>query len=254
MRGLAVRDERDFLSEFAGPAPECLTPQELEAVAAGSAPAERKSHLDACLYCQTELELLTGFVAAEARSGQESAAVNHIVNRLKAEPRWRPDVAAAKAGAEAADSGSWWSRLFASPMRGFAVAGLAAALAVGVWFGGLRSVETPRRDSGFGADVVRSAGRIEVISPVGDLTAPPAELHWQPAAGAVAYQVRLLEVDGAEVWQGRVTGPQAAVPAATQALMLPQKTLFWTVSGLDAQGKEIASSGRERFRVTRIGQ
>lgn len=247
-----MRDENDFLSDMAGRDSGCLTPAQLESLAAGQGAGEHRRHVEACLFCQTELELLTSFAMAKPAGTNEAAAVDQIVKRLQAAPQWRPAAAsgAGRAAGKASSDGSWWSNLFTMPMRGFAVAGLAAVLAVGFWF---QQREVEPGLEGFG-DVTRSSGQPEGLYPHGDLTAPPAELRWQPVNQATQYDVKLLEVDGTALWQSRVSEALLPVPEAARAFMTPRKTLFWSVTALNAQGKALAPSARQQFRVVPGGQ
>lgn len=245
MRGLAVRDENDFLKALAGPDADCLKPPQLELLAAGRGAIEHRRHVETCLFCQTELELLTAFQKATPAGPEETAAVSQIVNRLRADPQWRPRAVS--------PAGSWWANWFASPMRGFAVAGLAAMLAVGVWFQQSPRDGEPRLDDGIGG-VTRSSGQPELLSPLGDLAGAPAELRWRAVDKAVEYEVQLTEVDGTGLWRTRVAGTVLAVPTEARTFMTPRKTLFWSITALDTQGAPLAPGAKHQFRVVPGGR
>jgi hypothetical protein len=134
--------------------------------------------------------------------------------------------------------------LFTKPAGRFAVAGLAALLAIGIYMrppshGGRPVVED---------DTVRSAS-IEGIEPAGDISQPPAVLRWRAAASAASYRVRILDVDNVVIWQAPAKANQIEIPAAARALMLHKKTLFWQIEALDAKGTSLAQSAPSQFRV-----
>jgi hypothetical protein len=186
------------------------------------------------------------FAAFEANApvGGEGLAVPWIT----AETRRR--LAEAQAGTRPAAARGFSA---VAPRRAWALpswALLAASLAVVV--GGVALLVTPNRpvDVTTGDAVYRGA-RVEVTSPVGDLDSAPEQLTWAAVPGAARYDVRLLEVDGAEVWRTTVSSPSVTVPATTRAVFLPAKTLLMRVEAADADGRLVATSGDVRLRVQR---
>ena len=133
-------------------------------------------------------------------------------------------------------------------MRGLRWALLAASVAVVASGVALLWTPAPSVPSTGTGEIYRTA-RVEVTSPSGDVPAPPTELRVAPVPGAVAYDVRLLEVDGTELWRISTPVPTVAVPQEVSALALPAKTLVWLVAASDAQGRVLAESGDVRFRV-----
>ena len=125
-----------------------------------------------------------------------------------------------------------------------------AAASLAVVLGGATLLWTPAPsvESITPGEVYRTI-RVEVLSPAGDVPAPPAELRVAAVPGAVEYQVRLLEVDGNELWRASSPVPTIPVPPAVTAAALPAKTLVWRVVAKDAQQRVMAESGDVRFRV-----
>jgi hypothetical protein len=101
---------------------------------------------------------------------------------------------------------------------------------------------------GNGAEVFRSH-TLAMVSPTGDLAKAPDEARWEAAQSAASYKIRLLEVDGNELWSAQTAGTAMTFPANIRALMAPAKTLLCTVAAYDASGKKIAESEAARFRV-----
>lgn len=207
---------------------ECLKSEALERVVAGTAEAGEKEHAGRCARCATEVEMLRSFLAAET-TPEEAAMVRQVEQRLRSGPVWRDG--------ERRRGWAW------RPMWGLGLAGLAAALTVGVWLRG--PAERPA-DPGY--DTVRS-GRVEGIEPAGDVKSAPAVLRWVAVAGAARYEVRLLDVEEQTLWRGESTGRELALPPEARALMPVRKTLTWRVTAFDGAGARIAG-GTERIRVT----
>ena len=140
--------------------------------------------------CLTELSLLRAFRATPRP--KEAAAIRWITDRLRA-----PAASTAVAPKPLAKARlPWWKSVFSpayAPM-----ASLAAAMVLLVVAGGLYLVQNQRpslhRGAGAGPHVFRS-GQVNATEPVGDLERPPAELRWQPFAGAASYEVKIMEVE-----------------------------------------------------------
>jgi len=95
---------------------------------------------------------------------------------------------------------------------------------------------------------VRSV-QIETTYPIGDLESVPPELRWEPQGGASRYEVRILDVDHGELWQGETTGSTIALPQAVRTEVVPGKKLLWDVTALDSSGRRVASSRETAFRL-----
>jgi hypothetical protein len=102
--------------------------------------------------------------------------------------------------------------------------------------------------NGTSAEVFRS-GHFGVISPTGDLRERPEELRWENVSNAVRYQVRLLEVDGNELWKAETAADHIDLPASVCARIVPAKTLFLEVTAFDSGGSKVGDTGQVRFRL-----
>lgn len=211
----------------------CLGAADFDALIEGAGSSRARQHLEQCGRCKTELELLRSF--AEARpAASEAVAVKQIEQTLSKRPRWKPEAAAAP-------SSLWtWMR------HGWAVAGLAAMVAVGVW------IQRPLTNPAMGdlPDVTRST-QLEIATPLGDLAEAPASLRWRPVDGAARYVVHLEEVDETRIWERSTAESELSVPEGIRKLMLDRKTLHWVIRAENASGKTIAISARGVFRVIR---
>jgi hypothetical protein len=103
---------------------------------------------------------------------------------------------------------------------------------------------------GAGPDATRSL-TVALRGPIGDQTAVPGRLEWQPVSGAVRYQVRLTEVDRLEIWASDTTDTVVDLPPDVRARIVPGKTLVWQVTAYGASNAPIAESNAERFRLVR---
>lgn len=210
----------------------------------GSAPsAALAAHVESCAFCQTEVQLLREFDAGASRE-TETVAVQAIASRLRMRSneifRPRPEPVDVKE--------PWWRWFWKAPW--FSPAALAAAAIVVVVAVGLqtRNSQPVLHSPGTDGEVFRS-NAIVVTAPSGDVAQAPAEIRWEPASGAVRYKVRLLEVDGHELWRAETVGSAVQLPAAIGARIVPAKTLLWQVSAFDKTGHQVAISHTVRFRV-----
>ena len=103
-------------------------------------------------------------------------------------------------------------------------------------------------DAASAPGVLRSRA-VTLVAPVDDVERAPTELRWEPVPGAASYAVTMTEVDRTEVWRAEVKGPQAPLPAAVRARIVPGKPFQWQVEARDASGAVVAGSGMQRFRV-----
>lgn len=224
-----MRDER-IIKQAAGREDGCLTEEALERVVSGRASEAERDHADVCAHCGAEVAMMRSFLEAEPTAA-EAEVVRRMEKDLRNAPAWRPQAEAPRR--------SW---LFARPIWGLGLAGLAAALVMGVW------TSNPVRPVVPEEDVVRS-GQIEEIGPAGDLAQAPVTVQWRVVKNAVAYEVRLLDVEEKVLWQTRTAAPTVTLPAEARALMTERKTLSWRISAFDAAGREAAPSAGVRFRV-----
>ncbi len=233
-----MREINEFLAKAIAPGADCLTPAQLEAVFEGLAPAPASQHAATCPHCRTELALMKQFIEDEP-TRDEVAAVWQIENRLRKSPEWRP------AAGDARPERRWFSGWFSGPLRGLAVAGLAAVLAAAYWFTGASRVGQETVDS----EVTRGLG-IQGIVPLGDLERFPTKLEWRSVPRAASYEVILLDIEEKTLWKAaRQPATELRIPVTVLGQMANRKTLFWHIGAYDAQGRLVASSGPQRFRV-----
>jgi hypothetical protein len=191
------------------------------------------THIDDCAYCKTEIELLRSFVQCDIPA-EDAASVAAIVRRLDRAPVPRPIPFPVRR--------KTWIRPTA-----LAAAGILVAVGIGLQ---LRQSGPPalRNTGSSSADVYRSRS-LAILSPSGDLQTSPAEARWESAPGAANYRVRLLEVDGNELWNSTTTGTTIAFPDSIRNLMAPAKTLALTVEAFNARNQKLAESPKVNFRI-----
>lgn len=215
------------------PGPECLAPDRLEAPLT----ATEQAHVATCARCQTELALFAAYQSDEPLEG-EGLAVAWIAQKAR---RAVLDGAVTPAAATAAPAAkATWG------MPRWAL--MAASLAV-VVAGGTLLWNPAAPVNGVVPGQTYRAARLEITSPTGDVPAAPVSLRFSEVPAAVEYEVRLVEVDGTEVWRATTPSPAVSVPPDVSALAVPAKTLIWQVTARDAQRRELAQSGDVRFRV-----
>jgi hypothetical protein len=126
-----------------------------------------------------------------------------------------------------------------------AVAGVLILVAVGLqWRSSQPALHAPAA-----ADEPLRSNRIAAISPAGDLGRVPTEIQWQPAPSAARYEVRVLEVDGAELWKSDTGATRIDLPPDVRARIVPAKTLLWRITAYDARGRFVAESNNVHFRL-----
>jgi hypothetical protein len=228
--------ERGDLQGALAPTPECASPVQLERLAEPD--ARMWEHVAACPRCQAEWTLLNAFESAAPLPG-ERGRVRSISRRLARE--FSPS-------SPAADSG-WRRWLVFRSFNGIGLA-LASLLVVIVLGFSLRDGRPPEIRSPSRADTAAlRSSELLAVAPLGDVMQVPAELRWQPIAGAAAYSVRLMEVDRAEVWTAETGSPSIALPPHVLAQIVPGKPLLWQVTAKDAKGFALAESQVGRFRL-----
>jgi hypothetical protein len=211
--------------------PECLDTTGLASLLerdTGHASAEWR-HVDQCAYCQAEAALLRSFLDPQI-APNEKPHVDAIVQRLrKNSPVPRVP---------------WFKRLWTPYMLG-PVAAVALAVVVLVNLQHRRPGEIVLDR----ADEITRSGKLQIVSPEGDLNSVPQSLNWKALPGASSYNVKVLEVDRTPLWSISVKGNNAALTEEIRSRIVPGKTLFWQVDAVDASGTIVASSGLTRFRL-----
>jgi len=223
---------------------DCPPLEDLERLLDEGAPTDLKRHVDGCSHCQTELQILRSFTSNEVAQ-HEKTAVDAIVARLKA----RSSTIPTERRPPAESRQPRWKRIFEVRWFSPAVAILAIALVVVAATIELRRGRQPSVDTGTaGLEVLRSSS-IAILSPIGDLREKPTEIRWEAAPSASRYQVRIMEVDRAELWSTDTTSARIDLPPSVETLIVPSKTLLIQVAAFDASGQKIAESETVRFRL-----
>jgi hypothetical protein len=231
-----IRNQRDLMREALGPTPECPS---LEVLAA----PQHQKHVSECPHCRAELALLHQFESAEAQAG-EAADLAWIESELAR----RSPVAAAGREPFGDRLRAWFELLFGPAGRGrlsMAAAALVVLVAAGLFLrpgGGVHQgvVQEP---------MVWRSGQIAAISPVGDLDQSPSQLRWEAVPGAASYHVRLLEVDGTEVWSADSTSTSVEFPNNIGAKLTPGRAFQWDAAARDGAGRQLATTNLQTFHI-----
>jgi hypothetical protein len=201
------------------------------------------AHVKSCAFCRTEVQLLREFYSGSERE-TGTAAVQAIASRLRARSNeiFKRETASIEMGAR--PRRSFWRTSWFGPAA-VAAAAIVVVLTVGLQ---MRTSAPALHPPGAGPEVLRS-NAIFVTAPSGDVAQAPLEIRWQPAPGAAKYKVRLLEVDGQELWSMETSESTVQIPGAIRARIVPAKTLLCQVSAFDEAGRQVALSDTVRFRV-----
>jgi hypothetical protein len=235
-----IGDDRDLLRGALGRTPECPP---LESLAAPQTDANVRHHLEECPHCRAELALMHQFEGAEAQP-EEAADVAWIESELR---RRSPAALPVRQpfGSRLRD---WFGFLF-SPAESGKLGLAAAALLVLVTAGIVLRPGTGLRIRPSEESTVLRSGRFAAISPLGDLDRAPSRLRWEAVAGAANYHVRLLEVDGTEVWSADSVDTTVDFPSSVAARIMPGRAFQWDATAHDAAGKPLASTDLQSFHI-----
>lgn len=226
--------------EAAAATKDCLPLEVLEQMADNtSRDARAQAHLASCAHCQTELAMLKSFEQSTP-SADEGAAVAWIAAQLERAQN-------APAAQQKVARVPFWRAMFRVPVMAGAAA-LAAVLIFGIslYHGG--SDEPGRLNPGVGSGQFRS-GSIHLVSPIADQPGAPAEFHWDAVQGASSYSVELKDVAGVTLATAKSAQNVLPITPEMKAVMVSGKPLKWRVTALNADGKEIANSSTEQFKV-----
>jgi len=220
--------------------PECPP---LELLFSGSRDRLVEAHVAGCPHCRTERALFE-----QVEQSADRTPVEAISKRLST-VNWAE---AGRTGIPAKPE-SLWQRILKP--RFFAPASFAfASLLV------LVAVVQVNRPAGtaqlpvLGEDAIASqqlrSQQLRGVAPLGQVASTPGQLKWEKVAGAVTYEVRLMEVDHTSIWESRVPEEHAVLPADTVRKILPGKRLLWEVKALGPSGSQIADSGTLVFTTS----
>jgi hypothetical protein len=226
--------------EAAAETKECLPLETLERMVDNtSGDAKAAAHLAGCAHCQTELAMLKNFELSMP-SADEGAAVAWIAAQL--ERQQNAPVAQQKAAAV-----PFWRTMFRIPYLAGAAA-MAAALIFGISLYHENSDGPGRINPGLGSGQFRS-GSIHLVSPIAEQTSAPSEFRWDAVQGASSYTVELKDVAGITLATAKSSQNVLPVTPEMKANITAGKPLKWKVTALDANGREIANSSMEQFKV-----
>jgi hypothetical protein len=231
-----VERERDLLRASLGRTPDC---PDIEALAAIAPSPEIERHAASCERCRAELALLHQFEAAEPAADEVESLgwVEAEVTRRR-EAAAAPSIAASQANAD----GPKWFRNWR------AVSWLAACAVVAVVVTVYQGPGDTGSTIGNGPPVYRST-QVIAVAPLGDVNAPPAEFRWEAVAGAADYHVRLLEVDGAVMWESDTAQNTVRIPPEVVRKLAPGRAFQWDVSARDSAGGKPATSALQSFHI-----
>jgi len=236
--------EQDAFRTALGPGTDCPPIEDLERLTSEQPPAPNVAkHLESCSYCRTELQVLHAFQAGEA--GAASKEVERVTELLQARSR---EIVRQATMPKA--SAPWWRTAFTArriSQASFAMAAILIAAVVVIQFRPSKVRPLPDTTQ-TGQEVLRSGG-FALLSPVGDLQTQPGEIRWEKVPNAANYWVRVLEVDGSELWKAETAADHIDLPPAIRSRIVPAKTLLCEVSAFDASGKKIGETGQVRFRL-----
>lgn len=243
--------DRDILKSALSVTPECLPPEQLEALLDGK---RSHPHLAQCSRCQAELALLKSFESGTPLP-DEGAAVAWIGSHLDRQLETIKDPSRLRAGRLAVRTfeprGSWLGKIFGlGGMRWVLPATAMAAVAI-VAVILMRPAKEPELQANAGQTTVFRSQELQLVSPVGDVQQVPQELRWQAFSGSDLYRVAVMEVDHSSLWNSETKETSVAIPVAVRAKMLPGKPILWQVTALDGQGRVLVTSQVQRFASPR---
>jgi len=134
-----------------------------------------------------------------------------------------------------ADAGRSWRR------RTLIALAAAAALIVAVTVPYLRDTREAR-------DAITVRGdAIQALAPIGSVERG-TEFRWSATAAAARYRLDIGDTTGV-LFAVTTTATSARLPAAGGPALIPGTDYWWMVTALDATNREVASSGRQTFRI-----
>jgi hypothetical protein len=128
----------------------------------------------------------------------------------------------------------------------FAAASLLVLIGVGLY---VQQGKEPGLPVGIGNEQVLRSESVRNLQPSGDLEHPPDTISWIGISAAAKYRLRLLEVDGNELWKADTRLTSIQLPEDKKVLFVPAKTILLEITALDAAGNAMGSPGSSRTRV-----
>lgn len=193
------------------------------------------AHVSECPHCQSEMAMLRSFETSTP-SENEGAAVAWIAAQLQRNQK-------APAAQSSAKVIPFWRAMFRLPYMA-AAAALVVAITLGVSLyhsdNGQPIIHVPQNG-------IYRGGDIKLTTP-SDLNQPPDQLTWEAVPGANSYSVEVDDVTGDKMWESKSTTNSISLDPGVKAKMVPGKPLKWTVTAVDANGKDLAT-GKGNFRV-----
>lgn len=200
-----------------------------------SSNSKAAAHVAVCPHCQAEIAMLRSFESSTPAEN-EGAAVAWIAAQLERNQK-------APASKSSAAVVPFWRAMFRLPFMA-AAAALIAAITLGISLyhsdNGQPVFQVPHNGIYRGGDIQ--------LKTTGDLSSAPNQLIWTAVPGAASYSVEVDDVTGDKMWQSTSTQNSIQVDPELKAKLVPGKPLKWTVTALDANGKELAT-GKGNFRV-----
>ncbi len=216
----------------------------------GEAEAEAvRRHIEGCVLCGLELKRLQRFAALDSDEDLARTA-EWIYARRKLENAYRDKIAPAATG-EAVE------RRSRAPRGARALGWLvpAAVMAAGLVIIGIFSkqedspvIESARRVMR-GTPPVRY--EIELVEPVGEISAPPAVFRWASERGDDRYTLEIFTPTLSRIYlASNVAGPSWTAPDSLRTIIKPNVVYLWSVRG--HRGLERASvSPNGWFKIAR---
>ncbi len=250
----------------------CPAPETFQRAAAGELAGDEvrrlEAHAAACPACAAERDLARLFELPPEEWGALAPEVEAIAAELAARSGPERGRAAAQAPgsiparapvAPVPPAAPEKARVLRFPAlvgpRARAVWALATAavlvLAIGVSIQRAR-LAPPGLPEPTGAVVLRGS-ELEGLYPLGELGEAPAELRWRGEEWADRYRVTVSGVDEQVLWQAETAETRIEAPADLRGRLAPRVAYLWKVEALDKEGRRIASTRWERFRIVPTG-
>lgn len=205
-----------------------------------------RQHVNDCPFCKTELASWRAFEHSQANP-REQQTVEHIACELQGRihPIIRREMQPARARASLLPRlGAWFRSKQGSALSLAFVCSALLVISLQIQFRHsapvVSRVDTPQNWRG---------DNLTIIGPAGSLDTVPNTFSWKSIPNASQYEVRVLGVDGAELWKTTTARTDVVVGPDLKALLAGHSVFFWRVTGLSSEGHQLASSELERIEV-----